>query len=265
MITFTAGRYECQLIVDGSGTLPAEIALDGVAADVRDAALRDRLDEQGRVHIPYSCLLIRGADATVLVDTGIGAYDHPLGGRGGALESELGAVGLSPEDIPLVVVTHGHVDHIGGLCRDGRPRFASARHVLSRIEWEWWQANDDAPVAHEQLRPLEGADLLDRVEGASEVLPGIRVLPAPGHTPGQLAVEIDGPDGALYLADVVVDELAIEHPDWGMAFDDDPATAAATRRALLERASAERLLVAAAHLPAPGRVERHGDGLRFVA
>jgi glyoxylase-like metal-dependent hydrolase (beta-lactamase superfamily II) len=91
------------------------------------------------------------------------------------------------------------------------------------------------------------------------------VLPAPGHTPGQLAVEIDGPDGAIYLADAVVDELAIEHPDWGMAFDDDPATAAATRRALIERASAEHLLVAAAHLPGPGRIERSGGRLRFVA
>lgn len=265
MARFRAGRCDCRLIVDGGGILPPEIALAGAPPHLREGALAARLDDEGLVPILYGCLLVRGPDATVLVDAGIGGYEHPLGGSGGALESRLDDAGLARDQIDVVIVTHGHIDHVGGLCAGDRPRFESARHVLSRVEWEWLEAKDDAPVVHDQLRPLDREDILDIVEVPTEVLPGIRLLPAPGHTPGQVAVEIDGPGGALYLADAVVDELAIEHPDWGMAFDDDPAAAVETRVTLLEHASDERRIVAAAHVPGAGRIERAADGFRFVA
>ncbi len=96
-----------------------------------------------------------------------------------------------------------------------------------------------------------------------EVVDGVRLVPAPGHSPGQLAVELGG--GALYLADVVIDELHAEHPDWTMEFDADPLVTVETRQRLLGRAADEELIVAASHLQGPARVERAGDGFRLVA
>ena len=211
--------------------------------------------------MPYGCLLARTPGAVVLVDTGLGPHDHPMGGRGGGLEAALAAEGVAPEDVGVVVITHGHLDHIGGLCDDGRPRFGGARHVMARAEWEWWARQDD-PMVGEQLPPIERAGLLELVDAPAEPVPGVRLLPAPGHTPGHLAVELGG--AVLFLADAAIDVLHIEHPDWPMTFDEDPAQSAATRRELLGRAADEGLLVAASHVRAAGTVERAGGGFRFT-
>ena len=226
-------------------------------------ALGGRLEPEG-IAVPYGCLLVRGGDQVVLVDAGIGGYEHPLGGRGGELDSCLAAAGVSRQDVGFVVLTHTHLDHIGGLCVDGRPRFPAARHVISRVEWDSLSEDDD-PLAYEQLSPVEDAGILELIEGTVDLVAGIRLLPAPGHTPGQLAVEIGSRRGALYLADVVIDELHVEHPDWVMSFDDEPDLNVETRNALLERAADEERIVAAAHIPKPGRIGRVRDGFRLAA
>lgn len=109
------------------------------------------------------------------------------------------------------------------------------------------------------------AGILELVEGTVDLVPGVRLLPAPGHTPGQFAIEIGHQPGALYLADVVADELHVQHPDWVMAFDQEPELNVETRNALLERAIDEGRIVAAAHIGKPGRIERVQNGFRFVS
>lgn len=260
---FRAGSSECRLIVDGGGFLPPEAVFENAPAQARATALGGRLDPAGRLAIAYGCLLVRGADEVVLIDTGIGGYEHPFGGRGGELDSALDAAGVSRNDVQLVILTHSHLDHIGGLCIDGSPRFPAARHVMSRLEWDWLSEDDD-PIDREQLLPLEENGILELVDGTVDLVADIRLIPAPGHTPGQLAVEVGRSGGALYLADVVVDELHVEHPEWVMSFDDDPDVAVETRNALLERAADEERIVAAAHLGSPGRIERVQGGLRFM-
>ena len=149
-------------------------------------------DERGDgADVPYGCLLIRTATDTVLVDTGIGDYEHPLGGHGGNLEAALAAEGVAPDDVSVVVITHAHLDHIGGLCPDGEPRFAGARHVISRVEWDWSAQRGNA-IADAQLPPLERAGVVELVDPPAEPVPGLRLLAAPGHTPGHVAVEIAG-------------------------------------------------------------------------
>jgi glyoxylase-like metal-dependent hydrolase (beta-lactamase superfamily II) len=161
---------EWRLLSDGRMFLPAEAMFATAPADQRG----DGAD------IPCGCLLIRTATDTVLVDTGLGAYEHPLGGRGGELEAALAAEDVKPDDVDVVVVTHGHLDHIGGLCRDGEPRFARARHVIARVEWDW-NAQHGSAIADEQLPPLQRAGVLELVDPPAEPVSGIRLLPARPH------------------------------------------------------------------------------------
>ncbi len=112
-------------------------------------------------------------------------------------------------------------------------------------------------VAAEQLEPLE----LELVDAPFEPAPGLRLIPAPGHTAGHLALEIG--TEALFLADTVVDPAHVEHPDWTMAFDDDPEQNVATRRALLGEAATTGRVIAASHLRTAGPVERTADGFRL--
>jgi glyoxylase-like metal-dependent hydrolase (beta-lactamase superfamily II) len=107
------------------------------------------------------------------------------------------------------------------------------------------------------LPPLQDADVVDTVDEETEVLPGVRIIPAPGHTPGHVAVALssDG-DSALYMGDTVIHELNFPYPDWTSAFDADADATVRTRRRLIERAIEDRSLIFAFHLAGPGRAEQ---------
>src|SRR6476646_7234581 len=112
-----AGAIEGHLIFDGEGWMPVDVMFAGAPPAERGGA--------DRIRIPYRCLLVRAPGGLVLVDAGLGPYEL-FGGHGGALEAPLAAQGGEPGDVTGVVLTHGHLDHIGGLCVDGRPRFGAA-------------------------------------------------------------------------------------------------------------------------------------------
>jgi glyoxylase-like metal-dependent hydrolase (beta-lactamase superfamily II) len=263
---FTVGPIECFLLEDGAGGLPGDVLFANAPPAERDEALGDRLEADGRVLGPYNCMLVRADGQAVLIDTGLGPYEHPFGGAGGELENELRRAGVTPDEVAVVVLTHGHPDHIGGLCEDSRPRFQRARHLLSRTEWEDLTEDgslaEPGTVAHDQIPPLAEAGLLELIDAPAEVADGVMLLPTPGHSPGHLAVELA--DRAVFLADVVVDELHVEHPDWTMAFDADPHVVVDTRRRLLGRAADDGLTVMGSHLTGPARVRRAGDAFRLL-
>ena len=141
---------------------------------------------------------------------------------------------------------------------------------MSRADWEYWTSEDvlgavsaiGAAVAREQLPPLAAAGVLDLVEREEEVSPGILVVPAPGHTPGHLAVEVVGE--RLYLTDALLHPLQGSRPEWGHGLDDDREAAAATLRALLGRAASNDLPVACSHVEGVFRVEPSGDGFELT-
>ena len=170
--SFRAGAIECLLFEDGSGGLPAEVLLANVAPSEREAALADRLEPDGRVTAPYNCLLARVEEQVVLVDAGLGPYEHPLGGAGGRLEKQLRHAGVAPEDVDVVVVTHGHLDHIGGLCRDGEPRFPRARHTISRTACACCLRR----VTRRAILPSnsEGPGSISRMPSSTRCMPSIR-------------------------------------------------------------------------------------------
>ncbi len=271
--SFTVGSIECQIVPDGAGLYePGGFAV-GVPENEIRAALTASAEDSGQFAFPYNCLLIRSGGRIALVDTGMGAEEaRHTGEPGGRLMDSLAASGVAADQVDVVIISHAHSDHIGGLtvpAGDRRvPVFARARHYFWQAEWDFWtseqglaQAPEDlAGAARTHLPPVHQAGLVELVSEETEVLPGVRLLPAPGHTPGHLVAALaSGRDGALYLGDAVIDEANLAHPDWVTAVEWDPGMTIATRTALLEKAIAENRLLIAFHLAARGYAER-ADG-----
>ena len=265
--SFSAGALECVSVADGDLPLPAAMLFANPEADELRRALGDDLDERGMIVGRFNPLVVRVPNAIVLVDTGFGRF-APAPGAGRLLDSLRGE-GVEPGHVDVVVITHAHPDHLGGLVVDGEPVFPMARHVILGTEWEsWTSASVDAPESitsalEQALRPLFELGLLELAEDGREVARGVRLLHAPGHTPGHAAVELGDPPVAIFLADAVLHEVGFQHPEWTSQIDSEPELAVETRRALLARAVDEQLLVAAYHLGRHGFVRRDGDAFRL--
>ncbi|GGS62041.1 MBL fold metallo-hydrolase [Planobispora rosea] len=194
----------------------------------------------------FRCYLLRdAAGRTVLVDTGIGPADSPAASWApvpGSLTAELARVGTAPEDVEAVVITHLHSDHAGGAVIGGAPAFPGAEYVLQRSEID---AASEAVLDH-IVRPL--GERVRVIDGDVKLFSGIRVVHAPGHTPGHQIVRV----GELALTgDLLLHPSQLADPEVPYLYDDDPELAARTRIEVLNRVRAEGGLIATAHLPEP--------------
>ena len=267
---FRVGSIDCVVLDDGRFTYDAATFFVTAPPGEVGAALAAHGVTTGRISTPYTCLLVDTGRHRVLVDTGGAGWDPGVGGLSRSLE----AAGIRPEDVDVVVLTHGHPDHIGGTADPwGRPVFARARHVMAAAEWAFWTASDLAGRVPDRFREIAAANLapiadrVDLVKGEEEIVPGVHALPSPGHTPGHLAIVVeDGGEELLYISDAALHPIHLEHPAWCPRFDVDPVLATATRRMLCERAVRRRSLVHAYHFdpyPCLGHVREHGDGWRW--
>ncbi|MEA2194555.1 MAG: hypothetical protein QOG42_989 [Solirubrobacteraceae bacterium] len=227
----------------------------------------------------YHCYLLRAGGQTILVDTGMGPAHTPLAqafGASGRLPERLRDAGLEPDDIDTVVLTHLHPDHVGGaLRRDGDEvalAFPRARYLASEVDWKTFhrpevQAHFPFPFVEETITPIQTLGALELVgpEGTG-VTDEVRLVPAPGHTPGHLIIDIASRgEHAILLIDTLLHPAQVTEPDWVAMFDMDPAQDCRTRRELLDRLDSEQLPCAASHFPHPsfGRIGREEDGRRI--
>jgi glyoxylase-like metal-dependent hydrolase (beta-lactamase superfamily II) len=215
---------------------------------------------------------------TILIDTGVGVprqAEIPTRiERAAPFLEELGAAGVSPEDVDTVLYTHLHFDHLGWSSRDvdGRrvPTFPNARYVVSRTEWEHWSILRDRStqaLLTDTIRPVAVAGQLDLVASDSEVAPGIRLEPTPGHSLGHVSVHVTSQgERAIVTGDVIHHPAQMAHPAWWTTFDADVELARATRLRFLERHAGSDTLIIGSHFAGSvaGRIVRDAAAFRFV-
>lgn len=204
----------------------------------------------------FTPTLVETGTETVLFDTGLA----PAG-----ITAALAAAGVAPEAVTLVVLTHMHGDHIGGLADGPAPTFTHARYVTGQTEFDHW-AKAGNEGFEGKVRPL--ADRMTFLADGGSPVSGITALAAPGHTPGHMAYRLDSDGKAMILTADLANHYvwSLERPDWEVRYDMDKAQAAASRRALLGQIAADRLPFVGYHMPFPGVgfLEPRGEGFRFV-
>ena len=234
----------------------------------------------------FSCVfqsfVIRHGNSTILIDTCIGndkeRPDFELAHRlNNPYLERLAAAGCRPEDVDIVMCTHFHVDHVGWNTRldNGRwvPTFPKARYIFSKEEYARYAPENRTAEPPPFLNIFEDSVLPIIQSGQAEFLTGeqqvhdlLTIFPAPGHTPGHIAVRAGrGNETGIFLGDIIHNPVQIAEPDLNSAFCEDGPQARATRRKLLENAAAENHLLVPGHFPAPhiGRVTPSGKGYIF--
>jgi glyoxylase-like metal-dependent hydrolase (beta-lactamase superfamily II) len=207
--------------------------------------------------LPINCVLVRNGDTAMLVDTGLGPKPRTFMPEADArLLDELARLGTAPGDVDIVVHTHLHVDHVGW---DGS--FPNARYVVHEDDWAFFMSDESLAQRSHLRQKIQSLANVERVTGEIEVLPGVRLLPTPGHTPGHVSLRIGG---VVVLGDVVVHEVQVADPDVVYVSDHDPRLAAATRRRFLGELADEGVDVIAGHFHGTGRFERSGKGFRWA-
>lgn len=229
------------------------------------------IEKLGNIHI--NCYLVRGGGRTILIDGGTGGLNQ----WGGCLKDNLSLAAVEPTDIDVILLTHGHPDHVGGLTDAlGKKVFPNAELCVHQREVAFWQDDGNLNRVNERARgnfliarrALDGYRANLRVFDDGEVVPGIHAMPFPGHTEGHTGFRIDsGGQSLLVWGDIVhFPHIQIARPDVAIAFDHDPLFAVATRSKLLDMVSSEKLLIGGMHLgeAAFARVKCAARGYGFL-
>ena len=277
--SFQVGRLRCHLLEAGTQHLDGGAMFGVVPRPLWERRIAP--DASNRIPLALRCLLVEHDDGLVLVDTGIGNKDDAKfraiygvenAGEGGRtlLEDALAALGHTPEDIRWVINTHLHFDHAGGdtvrnPAGEVGPSFPRARYVVQRGELEFAHHTNERTAASYRAANFASIDF-QLLDGETEVLPGIRCLPTPGHVPFHQSVLVEsGGERACFLADLV--PTAAHLPlAWIMGYDLEPLVTLETRRRLYGRAEAEGWRLCFEHDPvvAAGRLGRDGKGFGLV-
>jgi glyoxylase-like metal-dependent hydrolase (beta-lactamase superfamily II) len=223
--------------------------------------------------------LVNTGKQLILVDAGAGTWWG--GGALGRLAGSLRSAGYTPDEVDIVLLTHLHSDHIGGLTtQDGKRVFPNADVYVAKAENDFWLSPEIAAKAPKDAQPFfQSAQAIaapyikagkwHTLSGSESIVEGMQLVPLPGHTPGHTGYEFSSRgQKILFCGDIVhAQRVQLQHPEVTVIFDIDPTTAAATRNQLLARLARENVLIATPHtslFPALGRLHKEGSGYSWV-
>jgi glyoxylase-like metal-dependent hydrolase (beta-lactamase superfamily II) len=262
---------------------PARMYDNLTAADVRSVPWLHPhyATPEGQLKMSFQAFLVRTPDKTILVDTCLGGGRQlpapAFSNLGQGFLDNLAKVGITPEEVDIVLCTHMHYDHVGWntRLRGGKwvPTFARARHLFSKAEYDhtkkkWKEGQSEASQFADTIEPVVEAGLADFINPAGyQVCKGVRLLATPGHSPGHYSVELmsRGQKGAI-TGDMIHSPAQLAFPQRYTANDGDKALASRTRQEFFERFGDGRTVVFGSHFPPPtaGHIVRAGNAWRFV-
>ena len=273
------GKIDVLVVSDGVLSLPGAMLGHNADPAVRAAWLKDNFLPPDAFDWALNVVVVRSGGQTILIDAGMGA-EFPVLKKAGQLIHRLEAAGIDLASVTDVVLTHMHMDHIGGLLIDGvkdqlRP---DLRIHVAAFETKFWGGRPDFSRVHmppgfpDALRRTakrflnEYHSKLRPFEKEYEVAPGVLVTRTGGHTPGHSVVRLaSGGDRLMFAGDAVF-QVGFEHPDWYNGFEHDPEEAVRVRVRLLRELASNRESLVATHLSFPSvcHVAVDGDVFRWV-
>jgi glyoxylase-like metal-dependent hydrolase (beta-lactamase superfamily II) len=274
----TVGQFEITALHDGGIELKTSLLRTVTPPDL-DRLLARKFVGNPVMQGTVNAYLINTGDHLILIDTGAGTHFGPtLGG----LLANLRAAGYEPDQVDMVLLTHMHVDHLGGLINeDEEPTFPDATVWVAQAENDFWLSEHIAAtmpeerqrffeLARKNAEPYQAEEQWHTFNGGEIVLvPGVRAIKADGHTPGHTAFVIESEEQKLVIWGDIVHAHAVQfaRPEVSIEFDVDKQRAVATRKALFQELAASGTLVAGMHLPFPGigRIRAEGqDSYAYV-
>jgi glyoxylase-like metal-dependent hydrolase (beta-lactamase superfamily II) len=269
------GDFEVTAINDGAW-LPdvAQNLVRNASVDDMKKALIEQFQPTDKLLVPFTPLMVNTGSKLILIDTGSAGMFVPTAA---SFMDNFRAAGFDPKQVDTVVISHFHGDHINGIrTKDGQLVFPNAEIMVPAPEWAHWMDDSKMNAAPEagrgnfnNSRRIFGsiADKVTKFDPGKDVAPGIASIPAPGHTPGHTAFLISSGNQSLMTTVDTTNNpyLFVRNPEWQFSFDMDGPLAVETRKKLLDRAAADKTLVAGYHWPFPatGYITKEGSGYRL--
>jgi glyoxylase-like metal-dependent hydrolase (beta-lactamase superfamily II) len=271
------GDLEVTALYDGTGAFDprwlhgTKAAIDGV-----EKALQE---DPHMLYTADTGFLVNTGKQLILVDAGAGAWWG--GGAFGRLAGSLRSAGYAPEEVDIVLVTHLHSDHVGGLTtQDGNRVFPNADVYVAKAENDFWLSAEIAAKAPKDAQPFfQSAQAIaapyieagkwHTFSGSEQIIDGMQLVPLPGHTPGHTGYEFSSKgQRILFWGDIVhAQRVQLQRPEVTVVFDIDPTAATATRNQLLDKLANEDVLIAVPHssfFPPLGRLRKEASGYSWA-
>jgi glyoxylase-like metal-dependent hydrolase (beta-lactamase superfamily II) len=252
---YKAGQFDIYMLVESQRSGNTNIL---VGAD--EALLNRYIPSQGFQH-SANAFLIKGLGLNILIDTGTGS--------GGVILDKIKSLGVQPQDVDAILITHLHGDHFGSLQNAGRAVFPNAKIYISAIELEYFTKTNVNQGAVAALAPYQAQTVtFEPAQTFTEILPGVFPIAAYGHTPGHTIFQIEnGGQKFLVIGDLLhIALVQFPVPEISATYDMDANASAAVRRQVLNYAAVNKIPVGGMHIvfPGAGTVEAEGNGFKFT-